>query len=107
MYLFTICPVKLMSGLIRGHTRVNSLAMKNNLPYERAIYTLARSGSKGTTYDSNNKGEAYRAHLEDSDGGIVLVIAAAVERILEENLGKEKVNSHHDDFPHFPKELKS
>ena len=68
-------------------------------------HTLDRSGVRATTYDSNNYGKAYRIHLEDSNGGIVLVIAAAVERILEENLGKEKVNSHHDDFPHFPKEL--
>ena len=68
-------------------------------------HTLDKSGNKVTTYNSDNNGEAYRVHLEDSDGGIVLVKAAAVERILEENLGREKVNSNHDDFPHLSKEV--
>ena len=52
-------------------------------------YTLDRNKGRVTTYDSNNNGKAYKIDLEDSNGVIVLV------------------NSHHDDFPHFPKELKS
>ena len=62
----------------------NFFARKNNLPYERATYTLAGIGSKATTYDSNNNGKIYTVPLEDSDGEIVLVKAYAVERILEE-----------------------
>ena len=51
-------------------------------------HTLDRSGGRVTTYDSNNNnGKGYRIDLEDSNGGIVLV------------------NSHHDNFPHFLKEL--
>ena len=50
-------------------------------------YTLDRRGGRVTTYDSNNNGKAYKIDLEDSNGVIVLY------------------NSHHDDFPHFPKEL--
>ena len=50
-------------------------------------HTLNRSRGRVTTYDSNNNGKAYKIDLEDSNGVIVLV------------------NYHHDDFPHFPKEL--
>ena len=57
--------------------------MKNNIPYEWATY-------KATTYDSNTNGKAYTVPLEDSDGGIVLVKASAVERILEDKFGERE-----------------
>ena len=83
----------------------NSFARKNNLPYEPATYTLAGIGSKATTYDSNNNGKIYTVPLEDSDGEIVLVKAFAVERILDEKIGREKVKFNHDDFPHLSKDV--
>ena len=66
---------------------------------------MAGIGSKATTYDSNNNGKIYTVPLEDSDGEIVLVKAFAVERILEEKIGREKVKFNHDDFPHLSKEV--
>ena len=83
----------------------NSFARKNNLPYEPATYTLARIGSKATTYDSNNNGKIYTVPLEDSDGEIVLVKAFAVERILDEKIWREKVKFNHNNFPHLSKDV--
>ena len=53
----------------------NSFARKNNLPHDRATYTLVGIGSKATTYDSNNNGKIYTVPLEDSVGEIVLIKA--------------------------------
>merc|ERR1712239_81966 len=83
----------------------NSFPRKNNLPYERATYTLAGIGSKATTYDSNNNGKIYTVPLEDSNGEIVLVKAFAVEKILEEKTGRDEVKFNHEDFPHLSKEI--
>ena len=83
----------------------NFFARKNNLPYERATYTLAGIGSKATTYDSNNNGKIYTVPLKDSNGEIVLVKAFAVERILEEKTGQDEVKFNHEDFPHLSKEV--
>ena len=82
----------------------NSFARKNNLTYEPATYTLAGIGSKATTYDSNNNGKIYTVPLEDSDGDIVLVKAFAVERILDEKIGREKDKYNHDSFTHLSKD---
>ena len=83
----------------------NFFARKNNLPYEWATYTLAGIGSKATTYNSNNNGKIYTVPLEDSNGEIVLVKAFAVERILEDKIGRDKVNFNNEDFPHVSKEV--
>ena len=83
----------------------NFFARKNNLPYERATYTLAWIGSQATTYDSNDNGKIYASPLEDSDGEIVLVKAFTAEKILEEKIGREEVKFNHDDFPHLSKEV--
>merc|ERR1712030_118928 len=83
----------------------NFFARKNNLPYERATYTLAGIGSKATTYDSNDNGKIYTVPLEDSDGEIVLVKAFAVEKILEEKTGRDEVKLNHEDFPHLSEDV--
>ena len=83
----------------------NYFARKNNLPYERATYTMAAIGSKPKTYDSNNNGKIYTVPLVDSKGEIVLVKAHAVESILTEKTGRNQVKLSHDDFPRLSKEV--
>merc|ERR1712082_402387 len=39
------------------------------------------------------------------DGEIFLVKAFAVERILKEKIGREKIKFNHDDFPHLSKDV--
>ena len=83
----------------------NFFARKNNLPFERATYTMAAMGSKPTTYDSSNNGRIYTVPLVDSKGEIVLVKAHTVESILTEKTGRNQVKLNQNDFPHFSKEV--
>ena len=83
----------------------NSFAKKNNLPFERATYTMAAMGSKPTTYDSSKNGRIYTVPLVDSKGEIVFVKAHSVESILTEKTGRNQVKLSHDDFPRLSKEV--
>merc|ERR1711867_111493 len=79
-------------------------ADKNNFSYEEASYTISGVRGAESTFDSGNKGTIYNIPLQEINGDTVVIRAFAVDSILSEKIGRERVKLNPDDFPHLTKE---
>ena len=69
----------------------NFFAKKHNFSYEEASYTISGVGGAESTYESRSKGRIYSIPLQETNGDTVIVKAFAVDSILSEKIGREKV----------------
>ena len=77
-----------------------SFAQDNSLPFEAASYTLAGVGGQAVTYHAGKNGKIYSVPMITTNGDKMIVKAFAVDEILTEKVGREKVEFSHKDFPH-------